>query len=89
MEKILKKLLPVVSAMLLSILSYYFVKGWYNIIPWAIAALIVGYLSENRRASLVNGAVFGYFLFVVYILLGYAGKTDTASILKFILFTML
>ncbi|MFI5140356.1 MAG: DUF5518 domain-containing protein, partial [Sphingobacteriales bacterium] len=74
---------------LLSVLSYYFIKGWYNVIPWAIAALIVGYLSESRRNSLINGAVFGYFLFVVYIVLGYTGKTDTASIIKFILFTLL
>jgi uncharacterized membrane protein (UPF0136 family) len=89
MEKPFKKLLPAASAVLLSILSYYFVKGWYNVIPWAIAAIIVGYLSQNRRASIINGAVFGYFLFLVYILLGYAGKTDTASILTFILFTLL
>jgi uncharacterized membrane protein (UPF0136 family) len=89
MEKTFKKLLPALSAALLSILSYYFIKGWYNIIPWAIAAIIVGYLSQNRRASIINGAVFGYFLFLVYILLGYAGKTDTASILTFILFTLL
>ncbi len=86
METTIKKLLPGVSAVLLAILSYYFITGWYNIIPWAIAALIVGYFSKNRRYSIINGAIFGYFLFLVYILAGYSGKTDTTSIIKFILF---
>jgi uncharacterized membrane protein (UPF0136 family) len=85
METTIKKLLPGASAVALGIVSYYFVQGWYNIIPWAIAALMVGYFSKNRRYSIINGAVFGYFLFLVYILVGYSGKTDTNSIIKFIL----
>ena len=89
MEKIFKKLLPAIAAGLAGILSYYFIVGWYNVFPWAIAALLIGYLSKTRRASLINGAVFGYVLFLVYIALGYAGKTDTASMIKFVLFDVL
>ncbi|HEY5326280.1 MAG TPA: DUF5518 domain-containing protein [Mucilaginibacter sp.] len=86
MERLVKKLLITLLAVVVSILSYYFVTGWYNVITWAIAALVVGYMSENRRNSIINGFLFGYFLFLVYILLGYNGKIDTSSMVKFILF---
>jgi len=88
MGKTLKIILIALLATLLAIVSYYFVPGWYNVIPWAIAALVIGYISEGRRNSMINGAVFGYFLFLVYILLGYSGKTDAGSLIKFCLFDL-
>jgi len=77
------------AAIGLSFLSNYYIKGWYNIIPWAIAALLIGYFSGSRRDAIINGAIFGYFLFLFYILLGYGGKTDAGSIMKFIAFNIL
>ena len=89
METIVKKLLIAMLAVLVSLITYYFMYGWYDVLPWAVVALIIGYTSKNRRSSIVNGAIFGYFLFLVYIFAGYKGKTDTGSMVKFILFDML
>ncbi|MDR3695834.1 DUF5518 domain-containing protein [Mucilaginibacter sp.] len=89
MKTLAAKLLILVAAIGLSFLSNYFIKGWYNIIPWAIGALFIGYFSGSRRTVIINGAMFGYVLFLIYILLGYSGKTDTGSIIKFIAFNVL
>jgi hypothetical protein len=86
MKKIREKLLIGITGVLLGVISYYLINGWYNIIPWAIIALAIGYFSKSRINSIFNGAVFGYFLFLAYIFMGYQGKTDTDSVLKFILF---
>jgi len=86
MEKIQEKLLVGIAGVLLGIISYYLINGWYNTIPWAIIALAIGYFSKSRNNSLINGAIFGYFLFLAYIFIGYQGKTDTHSVLKFVLF---
>ena len=86
MKTNIKRLLVALSAVLMSLISYYFINGWYNVVPWLIAALMVGYTSKNRRDSIINGAMFGYLLFLAYILLGYTGNTDTNSMIKFLLF---
>jgi hypothetical protein len=62
--------------------------GWYDVFPWAIVALIIGYTSKTRRNSIINGAIFGYVLFLVYIFAGYNGKTDIAAMFHFILFNL-
>src|ERR1700743_1993002 len=86
MKSIIPKLIAAVTGVLVGIASYYLINGWYNVIPWAVAAFFVGYFSKTRSNALVNGAVFGYFLFLAYIYIGYQGKTNTPALLKFILF---
>ena len=86
MKKIREKLLVGIAGVLLGIISFYLINGWYNTIPWAIIALAIGYFSKSRVNGIINGAIFGYFLFMAYIFIGYLGKTDTDSVLKFILF---
>lgn|ERR1017187_1420678 len=63
--------------------------GWLNILPWSISALIVGYISLNKRDSLINGAVLGYFIFVSYIFFGYKGNTELSQYSRFIIFMLL
>ena len=43
MKKIREKLLVGIAGVLLGIISYYVINGWYNIIPWAVIALAIGY----------------------------------------------
>ena len=64
------------------------IYGWINLIPWAIAVLLIGYLSKTKKASLINGAVFGYFLFVSYIFFGYKGNTALGPYTTFIFFML-
>jgi hypothetical protein len=63
--------------------------GWLNILPWSISALIVGYISLNKRDSLINGAVLGYFIFVSYIFFGYKGNTELSQYSRFMIFMLL
>ena len=86
MKNGIKILVIIAVSALFATVSNYFIAGWYNIIPWAIASLLIGFVSDTRRNAFIYGAVFGYGLFLVYIWLGYNGKTDTTSMIKFLLF---
>ncbi|HTD42257.1 MAG TPA: DUF6518 family protein [Mucilaginibacter sp.] len=88
MKKYVTNLLSGLSGALLGLISYYFFYGWYDVFPWAIAALIIGYTSKDRRGSIINGAIFGYFLFLVYIFAGYKNKTGTSGFIYFIIFNL-
>ncbi len=88
MKNSIKILVIIAAGALLAVVSNYFITGWYNIIPWVIAALLVGWLSDTRLNSIICGVVFGYVLFLVYIWLGYNGKTDSGSMVKFVLFDL-
>jgi hypothetical protein len=89
MKGSIEKSIAAIAGILLGVLSYHLFYGWYDIFPWAIAALIIGYISKNRRSSMINGAIFGYLLFLVYITMGYRGKTDIRSLSVFIGFNLL
>ena len=82
------RILIFLASILLSVLSHYFLNGWINVIPWGIVTIYIGYISVGRRNIVINGAIFGYFLFLIYILIGYGGKTDAKSLTTFIPFTL-
>ena len=86
MKKVKDKLFSGIAGLITGIVSYQLISGWYNVIPWAIIAIGVGYFSKTRNSAFINGAIFGYFLFLAYIFIGYQGKTDNDSVLKFLLF---
>lgn len=88
METLTKKSLIALLGVALSLITFYFMYGWYDVFPWALAALIIGYTSKDRRSSIINGGIFGYFLFLAYIFAGYKGNTDAVSMLKFIAFNL-
>jgi hypothetical protein len=89
MKTLVKESLIALVAVALSLITFYFMYGWYDVFPWAIAALITGYTSENRRDSIINGAILGYFIVLAYIFAGYKGKTDARSMVNFILLNVL
>jgi hypothetical protein len=82
------KLITIFLAILIAIISYYFLEGWFNIFPWTIFTLLIGFFSLGKREMIFNGALFGYFLFLSYIIIGYKGNFDKTSIMKFILFAL-
>jgi hypothetical protein len=84
-----QKLLAAVTGIAVGLLSFYLINGWYNVIPWAAVALLTGYFSISKKDALFNGSIFGYLLFLSYIIIGYRGNLDTNSLLKFSLFTVL
>jgi len=88
MKNVLILLAVVISGSVLGLVSFYAFSGWFNIIPWSVAAILIGYLGPNRPDWIIRGALFGYFLFLTYIVVGYQGKADTASLTHFILFAV-
>ncbi|HVV54939.1 MAG TPA: hypothetical protein VHC47_06435 [Mucilaginibacter sp.] len=86
MGKFWKRAAAALTAVVLAVISDKFITGWYNLIPWGIAAFIIGYISKDRPTGIINAAIFGYVLSLVYIYLGYSGKTDSGSMIHFILF---
>jgi len=50
---------------------------------------MVGYLSSSKKDAITKGVLFGYFLFITYILIGYKGSLDKASINRIVLFSIL
>ena len=82
-------LVIIIIAGLIGIGSYYYINGWYNEIPWAIAALVIGYRSDTVRNSIINGVIFAYVLFLVYTYVDSAAKMDAGNYLRFILVDVL
>ena len=66
MKSGIRILVIIIIAGLIGIGSYYYINGWYNEIPWAVASPIIGYRSNTVRNSFINGLVFGYVLFLLY-----------------------
>jgi len=89
METMMKKIIMSLLGVALGIATYYFMYGWYDVFPWAVVALIIGYTSNIRRDSIINGSVFGYVLFLVYVFLGYKNKTGIEGMIRFVVFDML
>ena len=87
----MRRLAIVITGVVVGLASYYFLLSlaWFNVMPWAIVTLIIGYLSNGRKDIILNGGLFGYTLFVVYILIGYEGKMDAESIRKILSFSLL
>ena len=83
---LLKRLLIMSVAILLAVLCNGTFVGWLNIVPWALAAIIVGQISINCWDVVINGALLGSLLFGAYIICGYKGNTDTNSIMGFSLY---
>lgn len=44
-----------------------------TLIPWAVAAIVVGAISRDRRQALVSGAAYGFALGVSFIAFDYGG----------------
>ena len=84
-----QKLVAAAIGIVVALLSFYLINGWYNVIPWAALTFLTGYLSIHKKDALFNGSIFGYFLFLSYIIIGYRGNLDTNSLLKFGLFTII
>ena len=84
----MSKGIPIILAIVLAVISYHFFTGWFNIIPWTIFALLTGYFSSNKKVAIFNGALFGFFLFFIYILIGYKGNSDRAAIIRILLFSL-
>jgi len=68
---------------LLALISQGFLHGWYSILPWILGAMATGYMSSNSKDARINGLIMGCILFLLYLLLGYQGKLDSLSLLKF------
>lgn len=84
-----RKWVLVVTGIILGILSHYVITGWYTLIPWVVITPLVGMGCKEARQSVIGGILFGYMLFLTYLLMGYGGQTDLINLAKFLGFSML
>jgi hypothetical protein len=56
---------------------------WVTVVPWGVAALLVGLSSASRRASIANGTAFGLALGLLFMAGGYAGADPMVTRLPF------
>jgi hypothetical protein len=86
MEATKRILIIVLVGGLMGLGSFYYIAGWYYVVAWAIASLIVGYRSDTTRNCIINGAVFGYALFLVYTYASFKDRADVSNYFHWVLF---
>jgi hypothetical protein len=59
--------------------------GGLTLLPWAVAALLIGWLSRDAKLALVNGAIYGFVLSFVFMLAGYEGDAVVDKMPFFVL----
>ena len=70
----------IVGALLGVIGSRYLIVGSaLSLIPWGIAGFLIGYWSDTRRQSILNGGLYGFVLSFVFMLSGYSGSEPVIS----------
>ncbi len=53
--------------------KFLFVGSALSLIPWGLAGLFLGYLSKDRKAAILNGALYGFSLSYTFMIAGYTG----------------
>lgn len=67
-----------ISVLIGSIVGY-FGGPVFVLVIWAAIGLTIGAYSVSRRASILNGALFGFAVSYSFMISGYAGKDTLAS----------
>ena len=62
--------------------------SWLCLVPWGLGGLILGYFSADKRQSLVNGAVYGFFLSLAFLILGFSGTSLAKALTGLILLSL-
>ena len=83
MSLFLRRTIIVVTAMILGFISAHFFASWYNVIPWVIVAVIIGYESSGTKDIIINGSLFGYFVFLFYLLTSNIWNSDIKASITF------
>lgn len=76
-----------VSAVIGAILGYAASKllflQWLTLIPWGLAALVIGYFSATRQESILAGLAYGFLLGFIFMLAGYSGADPVITKVPF------
>lgn len=62
--------------------------NWINLIPWTLLALLIGRFSSSRKGAAWNGTLYGYLLFLAFILAGYRGAMTVPGWTRITLFAL-
>ena len=77
----LKTITAMIVGALLGLIGarYLFVGSALSLILWGIAGFLIGYWSDTRRQSILNGGLYGFVLSFVFLLSGYTGSEPVNS----------
>jgi len=59
--------------------------GGWTLLPWGIAAMVIGWLSGGIKSAIINGALYGFVLSFVFLLAGYVGNELLDKVPAFVL----
>ncbi len=82
-----KILISVLLGTILGILGsrYLFVGSALSLVVWAIIGLFIGYWTDKRKTSVINGIIYGFFLSFIFMVAGYEGDNLVSALPFFIL----
>jgi hypothetical protein len=63
---------------------YLFVGSWLSLVPWTIVGLGFGVWAQHKQWRIL-GALYGFFLFLVFTIAGYSGTASVSSRVPFFL----
>src|SRR5260221_3218905 len=63
--------------------KFLFVGSYLNLLPWGLGALIVGWYGKSKKEALCNGAVYGFALSFVFMLVGYSRARSVITVMPF------
>jgi hypothetical protein len=49
---------------------------WANLVVWGIAGIVLGLFASGRRVIVWAGILFGFFLSISFLILGFQGSSD-------------
>ncbi len=81
-----KSAVAVLAGIALGVLGarYVFVGSWWNLVPWSVAGIALGFWG-TRNESVLNGGAYGFVLSLAFLIAGYTGKLSLASRIPFFL----
>lgn len=78
-----KAVISVISGIFLGFLASKIHIQGFTLIPWGLAAIILGYYSNNRKEATINGASYGFLLGFVFMIAAYNGSDPLINKIPF------
>ena len=71
--------LSYVASLLIGVATGYVGGPAVAMVWWALLGLLLGWFSDRKKASLMNGALYGFALAYTFMLAGYSGSESVLS----------
>lgn len=75
----------IIAGLILGIIGsrYLFVGSFLSLLPWSLVGLATGIYAKTKKEALINGAIYGFVLSLIFMLSGYKGSRPVFMVLPF------